>query len=57
MLLREGYYPNGFEYKIFIENKSFVLREEKKKTEKRFRHLKNCQKYIDNKIYEMARNG
>lgn len=56
MLLREGYYPNGFEYKIFIENKAFVLREEKNKKETKFRRLSSCQKYIDNKIFKMTKN-
>lgn len=55
MVIREGYYPNGFKYAICLEKKAIVLKEEKSKKDKRFHCLKGCQRYIDNKTYNMVR--
>lgn len=47
MLVREGYYTDGWKYEIHKKGDGYLLINEKKLKTLRFRRLRSCQRYID----------
>lgn len=51
MVIREGYYSDGWKYEIYKRGNDYILLNERNKRELRFRKLSSCRRYIDNKNY------